>query len=125
MSKSNIIGFRKGGYLAARETLTYNSTAVPVVNAYTNLGFRLFTKLRFTSACCDRTSKPKNASLSIMKELRLLNNNNLELFLKLFDSQVQPIVQYSAELWGLNTAADNVVLVHLHPIMMGSGLKSE
>ena len=40
-----------------------------------------------------------------MQKLRLLNNNNFELFLKLFDSQVQPIAQYGAEMWGLDTAA--------------------
>ena len=35
----------------------------------------------------------------------MLNNNSFELFLKLFDSQVQPIALYGAELWGLETAA--------------------
>ena len=35
----------------------------------------------------------------------MLNNNSFELFLKLFDSQVQPIVLYGAELWGLETTA--------------------
>ena len=35
----------------------------------------------------------------------MLNNNSFELFLKLFDSQVQPIALYVAELWGLETTA--------------------
>ena len=35
----------------------------------------------------------------------MLNNNSFELFLKLFDSQVQPVTLYGAELWGLETAA--------------------
>ena len=49
-----------------------------------------------------------------MQRLRILNNNNnLELFLKLFDSQVQPIAQYGAELWGLDIAAVNSKKVHL------------
>ena len=38
-----------------------------------------------------------------MQKLRILNNNSFELFVKLFDSQVQPIAVYSAELWGAET----------------------
>ena len=43
----------------------------------------------------------------------MLNNNSFELFLKLFDSQVQPIVLYGADLWGLETAAIHCEKVHL------------
>ena len=34
MSKSNIVVFRKGGYLGARERWTYDSVVLPVVNVY-------------------------------------------------------------------------------------------
>ena len=63
---------------------------------YNYLGVRFSTKLSFTAACCDLTSKAKNAVLCIMQILRMLNNNNLELFFKLFDSQVQPISLYGS-----------------------------
>ena len=33
-SKSNIVVFRKGGYLGARERWTYDSVVLPVVNVY-------------------------------------------------------------------------------------------
>ena len=33
----------------------------------------------------------------------MLNNNSFELFVKLFDSKVQPIALYGAELWGAET----------------------
>ena len=33
----------------------------------------------------------------------MLNKNSFELFVKLFDSQVQPIAVYGAELWGVET----------------------
>ena len=48
-----------------------------------------------------------------MQRLRMLNNNSLELFLKPSDSQVQPITQYDAELWGLDIAAVHCEKVHL------------
>ena len=61
------------------------------------------TKLSFTASCYDLTSKAKNAVLCVMQKLRMLNNNSFELFLKLFDSQVQHIALYGAELWGVET----------------------
>ena len=62
-------------------------------------------KPNFTASCYDLTSKAKNAVLCIMQKLRTLNNNSFELFLKFFDSQVQPIALYGVELWDLETTA--------------------
>ena len=71
---------------------------MPVVNAYTYFGGVVFsTKLSFTAAYCDLTSKAKNASLCIMQRLRMINNNSSELYSKLLDSQVQPITLYGAD----------------------------
>ena len=56
---------------------------------YNYLGVLFSTKLSFTEWYYDVTSKAKNAVLCIMQKLRMLNNNSFELFLKLFDSQVQ------------------------------------
>ena len=53
--------------------------------------------LSFTASCHDLTSKAKNVVLCIVQKLRMLNNNSFELFLKLFDSQVQPIALYGAD----------------------------
>ena len=43
----------------------------------------------------------------------MLNNNSLEVYLKLFDAQVQPIAQSGAELWGLGKAAMHIEKVQL------------
>ena len=48
MSKSNVIVFRKGGYLGERERWVFNGTAMPVVNAYKCLGIYFSTKLSFS-----------------------------------------------------------------------------
>ena len=113
MNKSNIIVFRKGGYLGARERWTYSGVVLPVVNVYKYLGIYFTTRLSFVSACKDLASRAKNALLCILKRLRMLNNNSVEVFLKLFDAQVQPIVQYGSELWGLDKAAVHIEKVHL------------
>ena len=102
MKKSNIIVFRKGGYLAATEKWIYNGAYMPVVNVYKYLGIYFSTRLSFNFACKDLMSKAKNATLSILKKLYGLDNHSFELFIKLFDSQIQPILLYGAELWGLD-----------------------
>ena len=61
----------------------------------------IYTKLSFTASCYDLTSKAKNAVLCVMQKLRMLNNNSFELFLKLFDSHVQPIALYGAVSYGV------------------------
>ena len=123
MSKSNIVVFRKGGYLGARERWTYDRVVLPVVNVYKYLDVFFSTKLSFTASCRDLRSKAKTTVLYIMQKLRMLNNNSFELFLKLFDSQVQPIALYGAELWGLETAAVHCEKVHLFALKRFLGVE--
>jgi hypothetical protein len=80
MKKSNIVVFRKGGYLAARERWYFDGVMMPVVNAYKYLGILFSTRLSFTAACKDLASRAKHALISIMQKLYMLNNNSLDVF---------------------------------------------
>ena len=113
LSKSNIIVFRKGGYLSMHEKWLYDGNAMPVVNIYKYLGIYFSTKLSFTAACKDLASRGKRALICILQKLAVLENHSFDLFIKLFDAQVQPIIQYGAEIWGLYDAADHCEKVHL------------
>ena len=126
LSKSNIIVFRKGGYLGRRERWSYNGLRMPVVNIYKYLGIYFSTKLSFTAACKDIASRGKRALVYIMQKLSALDNQSLELFLKIFDSQVQPVVQYGAEIWGLYDAAVYCENVHLFALkkFLGVSMKT-
>ena len=112
MNKSNIVVFRKGGYLSVRERWLYDGALMPVVNVYKYLGIFFSTGLSFVGACKDLVGRAKRALICIMKRLYLLNNNSFNLFIKLFDTQVQLIVQYGSELWGLDKAAVECESVH-------------
>ena len=46
----------------------------------------------------------------------------LEVFLKLFDAQVQPIAQYGSELWGLDKVAIHIEKVHLYALKIFLGV---
>jgi hypothetical protein len=113
LDKSNIIVFRKGGYLGERERWLYDGTEMPVVNAYKYLGIYFSTRLSFVSACRDIASKAKKALLCIIQRLRMYNCSSFDIYMKLFDCQVQPIMQYGAEIWGLDKAAQHCEKVHL------------
>ena len=101
MNKSNIIVFRKGCYIGARKRWIYSGAVMQLANVYTYLGIYFTTRLYLVSACKDLASRAQNTLLCILQKMYLLNNNSLEVYLKLFDGQVQPIAQYGAELWGL------------------------
>ena len=124
LDKSNIIVFRKGGHLAAREKWFFNNSVMPVVNAYKYLGIFFSTKLSFTMACSHITSRAKISALCILRKLRALNNNNLNLLLRLFDSQIQPIAQYGSEIWGLEESASQCEKVHLLVLKKFLGLNN-
>ena len=66
--------------------------------------------------CRDLANRAKNALVCVLQKLYLLNNSSLEVFLKLFDAQVQPIAQYGSELWGLDKAAIYIEKVHLYAL---------
>ena len=74
------------------------------------------TRLSFVSACRELASTAKNALVCVLQKLYLLNNNSLEVFLKLFDAQVQPNAQCRSELWGLDKAAIHIEKVHLYAL---------
>ena len=126
LDKCNIIVFRKGGYLGARERWFYNGLAMPVVNVYKYLGIYFSTRLSFSFACKDLSSRAKQAAVCIMQNLSTLGNQSFSVLMKLFDSQVQPIVLYGAEIWGLEKAAVSCERVHLFVLkkFLGVSLKT-
>ena len=116
LEKSNIVVFRKGGYLGARERWMYDGSPMPVVNAYKYLGVYMSTMLSFSATCKDVTSKAKRALLYIIQRLRQYNNSSVHVFLKIFDAQIQPIMQYGSEIWGLEKAANECEKLHLYAL---------
>jgi hypothetical protein len=113
MEKSNIVVFRNGGYLGAGERWTFQGVIMPIVNAYKYLGIYFSTRLSFVASCKDVSSKAKRVLYTIIQRLRYYNNNSFDVFIRLFDAQVQPIMQYGAEIWGLDDAAEHCEKVHL------------
>ena len=74
MSKTKIIAFRKGGFLAANEVWRYGDEEIEVVNSYKYLGLYFTTKLSLTQAVGDLAAKAKIRTSQILKCLWRLGN---------------------------------------------------
>ena len=76
MNKSNIVMFRKGGYLGTRERWVYGDCVMKVVNSYICFS----TRLSFYHACQDLVSRAKRALLCIMSKLNRIDCNSINVF---------------------------------------------
>ena len=113
MEKSKVMVFRLGGYLANHEKWNLGDSLIEVVNEYKYLGIKFSTKLANTSALSDLAARGKSACIQIFRMLFKLNNTIPGLWFKLFDAQVQPILLYGAEVWGLDSCS-LIENVHLY-----------
>ena len=74
LSKTKIIVFRKGGFLAAKEVWRYGDEEIEVVNSYKYLGLYFTTRLSLTQAVGDLAAKAKIRTSQILKCLWRLGN---------------------------------------------------
>jgi len=112
LSKTKVMVFRKGGHLAKSEKWFYKGQALEIVNSYKYLGFMLTTKLSFELALEEYTGRAKRKVVEIMKTMWKLETLDFDIFFKLFDAQVKPMLLYAAEIWGL-TRFQVIESVHL------------
>ena len=113
LDKSNIVVFRNGGHIAWNEKWFYGQSLISVVNVYKYLGICLSTRLTFSHALKDMAARAKIGVVNILKLLWSLAEKSPSIFLKLFDAQIQPILNYGAEVWGLEADLKVVERIHL------------
>ena len=104
----------------------YGDCMMKVVNSYKYLGICFSTRLSFYHACQDLVSRAKRALLCIMSKLYRIDCNSIFLLfvLKIFDAQVQPIVLYGAEIWGLESCSLVIDNVHWFEMLFRCGQES-
>ena len=122
LDKSNVIVFRNGGHLAAKEKWTYGESQLEVVNMYKYLGIYLSTRLSFSHTQCDLASKARNGTSALFKLLWSIGEHSPGVFFKLFDAQIKPILTYGSEIWGLVQDQEEIERVHLSSIKRFLGL---
>ena len=100
LGKTEIIVFRKGGYLRNYEKWFYNNKQIQTTSLYKYMGLLFTPVLSWTSAKIKQASQAQKAIQSI-KNYEIKNGYLLhtESF-KLFDSMVKPILCYASQIWG-------------------------
>ena len=112
LDKSNIVVFRNGGHIAWNEKWFDGQSLISVVNAYKYLGICLSTRLTFSHALKHMAVRAKIGVVNIPKIRWSLGEKAPSIFFKLFDVQIRPILNYGAEVWGLE--ADLKVVERIH-----------
>ncbi len=112
LQKSNVVVFRNGGHIAAREKWFYDRMKLEIVNQYKYLRVIFSTGLTFSYAHEDMANRAKKGVVGILKLLWTLGDQSPKLFFKLFDCQIQPMLTYGSEVWGL--IADNRIIERIH-----------
>ena len=113
LDKSNIVVFRNGGHLSHNEKWKYGNSVIEVVNVYKYLGIFLSTRMSFSHSLNDMASRAKKGIICILKLLWRLGEKSPSIFFKLFDAQIQPMLTYGAEVWGVETDLKIIEKVHL------------
>ena len=112
LEKSNIVIFRNGGYVAKRERWFLSGKEMKIVNSYKYLGLFLTTRMSFSTSFTNVASKARAGVIQLFKTLWKLGDFSTDLFFKLFDAQIRPILLYGSELWGLYKQVE-IESVHL------------
>ncbi|WP_293716285.1 hypothetical protein, partial [Thiolapillus sp.] len=63
--------------------------------------------------------------LAIVKLLWSIGEHSPEIFFKMFDSQIQPILTYGSEIWGLSDNQECIERVHLSALKKFMGVSSK
>ena len=103
MAKSKVVVFRKGGHLACHDMWHIGNTSLEVVSEYSYLIFS--TKLKNNVILSRLATKLKIAFCIISSLLNRMNTTSYNILCKMSDAQVQPILLYGSELWGLNVTS--------------------
>ena len=111
LDKTNIIVFRNGGHLSQYERWLYGDAEIDVCNAYKYLGMIFTTRLSLTAGWTEMCRKGKRGTIEIMRCMKRLNTVDYSLFWKLFNVQIEPMITYAAEVWGLE---ENIQIEKLH-----------
>ena len=102
MDKSKIVAFRNDGHIVLHEKWKYGDTPMETVNMYKYLGIYFSTRLSFPHALNDMSQPAKKGVICSFKLLWSLGERSLSIFFKLFDTQIQSLLNYGAEVWGLD-----------------------
>ena len=98
--KTKVVVFTKGPELARNEQWTFGGQRLEVVNYFIYLGMVLSMQLSFNIMAVDQATKAKRVLISLLNSLYYWGQLPKDVFFKLFDRKVSPVLLYGSEIWG-------------------------
>ena len=100
--KTKTMVFRKGRFLGSHEKWNFDGKNLEADNEYTYLGHTFTTKMSVAKGVDVLAAKGKHACVECVRYVGRLSEMSKNCFFRIFDTQVQPVLLYSAEIWGLH-----------------------
>ena len=99
--KTKVVVFKKGGKLSRYEQWTYNGHKLHVENRFSYVGITFSQKLSLNVMASEQATKAKRVLISILSSLYKYGQLPNDIYFKLFDMKIKPILMYGAEIWGI------------------------
>ena len=99
-SKSNVIHFRNPSECRTNFTFQCGDNALRVVDRYTYLGLQLTEHLDFELTAKFVAQSACRALGLLISKCKLIGGLPFNVFTKLYDSVVYPVINYAASIWG-------------------------
>ena len=81
--------------------LTIGGTKLDYVGTYKYLGIIISRNGNIKNMIYDRVEKAKKAIFAVTRALKTTQNVSARLAISIFDKQIQPILTYGCQLWGI------------------------
>ena len=99
--KTKVMIYKNGGILAKTERWTYGGVELEVVPCFTYVGLNFTLQLSLTQMASEQAVKAKRILISILSKLYNDGQLSREVFFKIFDTKISPILMYGSEIWGI------------------------
>jgi hypothetical protein len=112
IEKTKVMVFRKGGKLGKGECWYLANEKLEIVNRYCYLGFEFTPQLSVPIGVESLALKGKKALFCLLRVFWKYREMSQDLFFRIFDMKIKPILLYASEVWGLKRL-ESIERVHL------------
>ena len=100
LNKTKVMVFRRGGIVKQNEVIYYNNELVEIVTYYKYLGLIVSSRLNWTKATQTLAAQSEKSIIVLKRFVYKCRGVSVDIWFKLFDSLITPIITYGAEIWG-------------------------
>ena len=100
LQKTKVVVFRHGGQLSQTEKLVYGKEKLNVISQYSYLGILFTSHLSLSQLTSYLAIKGKRALMEVLRTMFRFETFTYDVFFKVFDAQILPILLYGSEIWG-------------------------